>query len=823
MPHISREELLRASEAGRAEIERLAPHLSVCLSCRALAAGFLEDSAIPATREVPFKIFLGLATFERETAIGHLLARAEWAGLRKLTKGAQKDRVIRSRPCHTRAFLDVLLADLRAPHSREESDYLASLAVLAAQGMDSKGDSAASKNDLLAGVWIDTANARRMNGDWYHAQAALLRAEHYRESGTGAPYLRARWLSITASLRVDQGARDEAMTHLEQCRSIYESRNDWPFVARTLVKMAHCLVDDDPERGLDLLDKARIFIPSGDAGLQWLAESNRAECLIWLRRVDEALVAFEEAERLRQLHYRPSAKLRSTFTAARLLEALGHMREAEVLFDEVVTGDLEKGLYKDALLDLLYVFGFHVRQGRPERAAEVSLHVLGEMERESSAVHEQLRLVWTQLIEAAQGKVLDEGILAEAHDYLQAHWKHPAPTVPTFGQKVRTSSLSGRIPLLENERLIEPLLARALWSLIRRETRREQQARVAAAHECHTTAFLDVLLVNVSGAAGSRDESEFIGSLALTVAQSVDETDAVKHDLQARVWTEIANARRVGAEWSRSMAALGRAEEHLAQGSGDLLLKARARSVAASLRADQGHRSEAVVVLAECQKIYEDLKAWPLVARTLVKMAHVLVDTDPTRGLTLTEKALPLIPVSDSVLRWLAESNRTECLIQMGEIGQALQAFHLAESLRAGYPRADADRRSSFTAGRLLEGLGRIKEAAQLFGDVIAEAFEHEAYREAFLDLLYLAGIHIRTGATEKAVALCQFAITQLELFGIGHEQIRGVWVGLMEAAKRQAVTLESLAEVRGFLEMHWKHPAAKAPSFSFRPRGTLE
>jgi tetratricopeptide (TPR) repeat protein len=199
----------------------------------------------------------------------------------------------------------------------------------------------------------------------------------------------------------------------------------------------------------------------------------------------------------------------------------------------------------------------------------------------------------------------------------------------------------------------------------------------------------------------------------------------------------------------------------------------------------------------------------------LVQMAHTLVDMEPERGLSLAEQALPMIPPADSVLRWLAESNRTECLIGMGEIGQALQAFHLAESLRAARPRADTARLSDFTAARLLDGLGRLKEAEQLFDAVIANAFAHEAYREACLDLLYLFGLHIRTGATEKAVALCRFAIAQLDRYGIGHGQLREVWVELMGAAKRQAIRLEALAEVREFLKVHWKKPAQKAPRFS--------
>jgi len=61
----------------------------------------------------------------------------------------------------------------------------------------------------------------------------------------------------------------------------------------------------------------------------------------------------------------------------------------------------------------------------------------------------------------------------------------------------------------------------------------------------------------------------------------------VEEELQALVWTEIANVSRIDAEWNRALAALRRAEEHLSQGTGDLLLKGKTQSVAASLKADQ--------------------------------------------------------------------------------------------------------------------------------------------------------------------------------------------------------------------------------------------
>jgi tetratricopeptide (TPR) repeat protein len=120
------------------------------------------------------------------------------------------------------------------------------------------------------------------------------------------------------------------------------------------------------------------------------------------------------------------------------------------------------------------------------------------------------------------------------------------------------------------------------------------------------------------------------------------------------------------------------------------------------------------------------------------------------------------------------------------------------------------------SAARLLEALGHFDEAEQLFEAVIAEGFDREAYRAAFLDLLYLFGLHMRRGANDKAAALCRVAIARLDVPDVGHEQLRAVWTELMNAAMLRAIPLEALAEVREFLKVHWKKPASKPPRFSF-------
>jgi tetratricopeptide (TPR) repeat protein len=814
MAHLIREEILRACEGGWAEVARIATHLATCRACRALAAGILGDRTLSAKRPRILKILGELASFENEMAAKRLLAKAELAGLRRLRWGAQKERVILSRLCHTPAFLDAILDALRAQRPREESESLANLALLAVQGL---AGNEAFKNDLLAMIWIETANARRIRGEWQPARAALLRAEEHGDAGTGDSGIRARWLSIAGSFQRDQGSSDEAMASLEECQKTYADRGEWPLVGRTLLTMAHCVADDEPERALILLDRASTYIPLGDTSLRCHAEQIRTDCMVTVGRLDDALRAFAEAERLRSPHDRPSLALRSGFFAARLLESLGQAPAAAVLFDAVVAEELDRGHFKDAVLDLVYIFGFYLRLGSTDRAADLGLRAVGELDRRDSTQNEQLRSVLAQLVDAARGQCLDEEMLRAARERLRMQWSRPAPAEPkpaSDGQPQLRSASRVEPPL--ERTLVEPLLARAQWCGLQGETRREQHARVARSPEYCTAAFVELLLTEIRQTR-SRDAAEFTASLALLAIEPMAAPSHLKHDLQARLWTEVANIRRIASEWSKAEAALLRAGKHLLQGSGGPLLKARAQSIAASLSTDQGRRAEALTALEECQELYESQGAWALVARTKVQMANALMDTDPARALRLAEQALPVMSAEDIALRCHAENIRTDCLISLGEIGRALQAFDDAEPFRSAAVSPVARRRSDFFAARLLEHLDHSKEAVQLFEAVIADAFDHEAHREAFLDLLYLVGVHIRRGATEEAVALCHRAIDRLDFFGLGHEQLRTVWTELRDAAMRQSISHETLAEVREFLKAHWTTPAAKPPSFALK------
>lgn len=120
--------------------------------------------------------------------------------------------------------------------------------------------------------------------------------------------------------------------------------------------------------------------------------------------------------------------------------------------------------------------------------------------------------------------------------------------------------------------------------------------------------------------------------------------------------------------------------------------------------------------------------------------------------------------------------------------------------------------RGRFIGARLLDALGFENEADRLLDEVIAGDIEHELYKDAFLDLLYLYERHSVAGNLEKAVRVCQKALTDATLSAVAHDQIRDLWTQLLEAAERQAVSQDRLRDLRVYFSVHWKHPAATPP-----------
>jgi hypothetical protein len=104
----------------------------------------------------------------------------------------------------------------------------------------------------------------------------------------------------------------------------------------------------------------------------------------------------------------------------------------------------------------------------------------------------------------------------------------------------------------ERKRAVESLAAITEWAELRRTSRRSQRDRVRMTKTCHTIAFFNLALGEIEEAP-SWDEAEFLAGLALLSIEGMSQrqqiTPAYSNDLQAKVWTALANVRRLAAEW----------------------------------------------------------------------------------------------------------------------------------------------------------------------------------------------------------------------------------------------------------------------------------
>lgn len=441
MSHLGREAMRRilGGEGGPEEVSVVAEHLVSCATCRSEASPLADEllAQRPELRkERTLLLVFDLMDRERQSAMDYLAAVAEWAELQRMpSRRSRRDRVRMTKACHTISFFNLVLGEVKEATPWEEAEFLAGLALLIVEAMGQRRLIAkVAEHDLKARLWTAVANQRRQAAEWKRAHQALANAERHLKEGSGDPLLEAGLLSITASTLADEGRTTQALAALERCATMYRGRFEWALLARTLIQKANILVETEPAEGLAALDHAAPLVPLDDSYLRLLAELLRVKCLIELRKPTEALQVYRRCSRLLHANPKVRVQLRGRFTAAQLLDALGYKLPAERLFDEVIERDVEHELYKDAFLDLLYLYERHMKAGEIEKAVRVCRKALTDASL-AAVAHDQMRSVWEQLLAATGHRAIGQEVLSDLRRYLNVHWKHPAAAVPVVGRR----------------------------------------------------------------------------------------------------------------------------------------------------------------------------------------------------------------------------------------------------------------------------------------------------------------------------------------------------------------------------------------------------
>ena len=431
---------LFAGQASPVEEECAAAHVAGCRECWLLA-----NRAIAAEKAVggivvqgPLKPLVELHEIERARLEEWLAAQAVWIEIKSMTPKARRDKVRLTRSLHNLGFLEVLLeAGASAPAAESEEFFV--LALLAAQQLPSPRVSAELKSDLCAECCAEIANARRRLAKWGAVRDALRKAKDYFEKGSRSGVVEGKLLCVEAALEDDLGNSEEGALILRKALGLFAPAGQKFLVSRTLAQLANILADYDPAESLRVIEESLALAKNRSPRLEVHLEILRLNCLVTLGAPDEALNRLNERKSFYDQFREPYIQLRNRYTAARILEHIGQPERAEVLFQEVIAGDLEHGLIKDFYLDLVYLFGFYLKQGQTSEAIAVcrraceELSVLDDEEGSVEIAREQMQQVWRNLEAEVTRGTVDLRATVTLRKYIKAHWRFPADEVPAFG------------------------------------------------------------------------------------------------------------------------------------------------------------------------------------------------------------------------------------------------------------------------------------------------------------------------------------------------------------------------------------------------------
>jgi tetratricopeptide (TPR) repeat protein len=399
-----------------------------------------EASGFATCTEGPLRSVVELIRLEQDEMYEELTSRSAWLDISNLAPKGRREKLRLSQVLHTKSMVETLLREARSGGSPKEAEDRAHCALIVAQLLPQPPNSAEMKADYIVECYSELANALRRAANWKGAKEYLRRArELLASSGSGTPSVEGHLLSVCAALEADLGNTSAASSLLDMAEGLFEQAANWNLIGRTLVQHAYILADaDESERALKLANRALALLPPSSIRLRLFAESIRVNCLLGLGALGEALVRFQGLTDLHEQYPDSILDLRRQFMAARILEGLGQVRKAEKIFLEVINGDLEQGLVKDFLLDVVFLFGVYVRRGQLEAALSLcrrtsrEIQLLEEREETSKSACDQMREVWSSLEIGLRQGIVEVEVVSALRDYVRDHWKTPAPELPAF-------------------------------------------------------------------------------------------------------------------------------------------------------------------------------------------------------------------------------------------------------------------------------------------------------------------------------------------------------------------------------------------------------
>lgn len=310
-----------------------------------------------------------------------------------------------------------------------------------------------------------------------------------------------------------------------------------------------------------------------------------------------------------------------------------------------------------------------------------------------------------------------------------------------------------------------------------------------------------------------REEAVRVSELAVQVSRRLETApygEGRIHDLQARAWATLGNARRLAGDVQGADRAFGTAEGHLARGSGDPSEEARLLEYKSSLRRSERRFEEALELIEEAIELYRLLTERHLTGRALVRRGVILgfLDQLPESITSLQEGLALLDAAAEPRIDLYGRHNLFCFLLEAGRLLEA-QAM-LAETRRlhreVGEPLNLL--RLHWLEGRLAAALEQTEDAEEMLTDTRDGFLEAGLGLSAALVSLELAALYVRQDDMDglRRVGDAMFPIFQER--DVPRETIAEL-ILFQQAAQRGEVTLELIDQVTASVRGGLVRPAA--------------
>jgi tetratricopeptide (TPR) repeat protein len=360
---------------------------------------------------------------------------------------------------------------------------------------------------------------------------------------------------------------------------------------------------------------------------------------------------------------------------------------------------------------------------------------------------------------------------------------------------------------------VEILCARSWSAKLKDAPQGEQRKKIQETVSLHTLRFFEALLDDAMELSLSDPHAaEQAALLARDLAGILPPRrypETLKNDLCAEALTLVANCRRLAADWVGSKRAIVEARELLRRGTGDPRREAQLLSMHAALSMDTGHLEAALNLLARSIALYraeEDVEglSWTQIQEGNILMAAGRAD----EALGTAERVLSL-PFLSRRFEMLAKSIAIESLVLLDRAQEALLRFLEARSLYKELP--DGGGRVIRLEARILDALGRHREAERRFRKAAQKELDAECYKEAFLSFLTLFETFYQRGDLEKAADLCEEVLALVETVPC-RDQLWAAWQELLSLVRQRTLEPLQVSALRQYLTRYWNNPAPHGP-----------